>query len=431
MHILALDIGTSSVKAAVLEVATGQPLGRICRIAYPLDQPTPDAVLIPPKRLWDAIGEAARQAAGSQHVQGVGLSCLSPALILLDEHQHSLTPIITHLDRRARAEARRVWTSVGPEFLALTGNKPLPGGITAIGFHHLLTVSPDLGRTVRHYLHINGWLGLRFAGVAAFDSGNACFTGLYDTMGSRTWSPRWCHYFGVKPEWLPEVLSGDATLGPLAPEAAAHLGLPTGIPVKLGTADTSCAMLGAGMGPEDLLHVVGTTQVLAVFTDKPVPAENRLTRPLGVGGAFIHVTHNPVGGVALEWLHQLCFREQSPEQFYVESIDLALEREPTVMLDPPFLGGDRLEIETRRAAFREVGLATDRLDLLAAMLQAMRAHHHAALAALGTGRSYRRVFLTGGGAEVVQRLIPEYGEWQVVRLEEGSLRGVAALFRHG
>jgi sugar (pentulose or hexulose) kinase len=187
-------------------------------------------------------------------------------------------------------------------------------------------------------------------------------------------------------------------------------------------------MLAAGMGPGDVLHLVGTTQVLAAYVVTPRPAADRLTRRLGVGPAFIHVVHNPVGGAALEWLHQLCFRDQPPAEFYGPTVAAALGREPAVVLDPPFLGGDRLEIEVRRAAFRELGLATDRLDLLAAVLVAMRRHHAAAVEALGLEQPVRRVFLSGGGADVVRRLLPEYREHDVTTLDEASLRGVARLF---
>jgi xylulokinase len=307
------------------------------------------------------------------------------------------------------------------------GNKPLPGGLTAIAFKHLANENPGLPRRVRHYLHVNGWLGLRFTGVPAFDRGNACFTGIYDEMQNRDWSPRWCDYFGVRREWLPPVRSGDETLGNLQPEMAELLQLPAGIPVKLGTADTSCAMLAAKIGPADLLHVVGTTQVLAVHAGSPIPALNRITRQLGVGDGFIYVTHNPVGGVALDWIRQLCFMDLSEADFYDRAVTTAMARKTSVILDPPFLGGDRLEIEPRRAAFRELTLAAERLDLLAAVLHAMRLHHIEALAALG-GRRYERVFLTGGGADVIHKLIPEYARIPVVRLQEASLCGVARLF---
>jgi xylulokinase len=206
------------------------------------------------------------------------------------------------------------------------------------------------------------------------------------------------------------------------------LGAPAGVPVKLGTADTASALLAAGLGPGDLLHSVGTTQVLEALTDRPVPDRRRLVRRLGVGPAFVHVTHNPVGGAALEWLHRLCFRDQPAKQFFEQTVPAAVGRETTVRLDPPYLGGDRLEIEAHRASFRDLTVTTDRLELLAAVLEAMVRWHRKALADLGVGEKFGRVFLTGGGADVVRQLLPEYAGANVVEFAEGSLLGVARLF---
>jgi sugar (pentulose or hexulose) kinase len=178
----------------------------------------------------------------------------------------------------------------------------------------------------------------------------------------------------------------------------------------------------------ELLHVVGTTQVLATLTDTPKPDPRRLTRLLGVGEDYLYVTHNPVGGVALEWLKQLCFPEQSQEQFFRESLPKAREHPTRVTLDPPYLGGDRLEIEAHRAAFRDVTVETTRLDLLAAVLNALVRQHRVALQALDGGEKYSRVVLTGGAAEYVRPLIAEYAGANVEFLEEESLRGVAKLF---
>jgi xylulokinase len=430
MRILALDVGTSSVKAAVLDVARAAPVGKVARVAYVLDHPVPEAAEIPAERLWQAVAAAAREVArAAEGIEGVGLSCMTPALVLLDASDKPLAPIWTHLDRRARPAARQVWAAVGPEFLATTGNRPLPGGITAVSWRQQLDQTPYLCRRVQWYLHANSWLGLHMTGERAFDRANACFSGLYGTVTDQAWSERWCRYFEVEPDWLPAVVCGSTTLGALRSAVAAELGVPGGLPVKLGTADTSSAMLAAGMGSGDLLHVVGTTQVLAGFTDNPQPSPQRLTRQLGVGQAFIHVTHNPVGGAALDWLHHLCFRDQSSHTFYEHTVPEAMCRQTIVTLDPPFLGGDRLEIEAHRAAFRDLTVTTDRLDLAAALLQAMQRRHREALAALGRGERFQRVFLTGGGAEVVRRLLPEYAGAAVHWLEEGSLRGVARLFQ--
>src|SRR5207302_2052128 len=137
------------------------------------------------------------------------------------------------------------------------------------------------------------------------------------------------------------------------------------------------------------------------------------------------VTHNPVGGAALDWIRRLCFRDQGEDYFFDRTIKEALTHTTRVTLDPPYLGGDRLEIEAHRAAFRDVTLSIDRMDLLAAVLQATQRCHRQALAALGQDKPPRRIFLTGGGAEVVRQLLPEYKNGTVLPLVEGSLRGVA------
>jgi xylulokinase len=436
MRILALDVGTSSVKGAVLEATTAVPIGPIAHIPYELDSPVPDAAEIPADRLWQAVAEASRQAmrqagiAGmpGKDVEGVGVSCMTPGLVLLDRGDRPLGPFWTHLDRRARPAARQLWGSVGPEFLATVGNRPLPGGISAVCWRQQLIEDPYLSHRVASYLHINGWLGLRLTGQKAFDAANASFTGLFGTVTDQKWSPHWLDYFEVDASWLPPVISGDTTLGTLRAEVSAELGLTAGLPVKLGTADTSSAMLAAGMGPRDLLHEVGTTQVLSALVDKPTPNPQHLTRLLGVGNSFVHVTHNPVGGAALEWIRELCFADKTEEQFFEQDIPAAQERSTRVTLDPPFLGGDRLEVEAHRAAFRDLELTTHREDLLAALLQALVRRHHAAVTSLGVGEQFQRIFLTGGAARVVHRLLPAYCDAEVHLLTEGSLRGVARLF---
>jgi xylulokinase len=427
--ILALDVGTSSVKAAVLETRTGLAAGAIAHAVLPMEHPTSDAAEIVPEKLWSVICSACRQATRFQEeIEGVGFSCLTPALVLLDAADRPLLPIWTHLDRRSRPAARQVWADAGEEFLATVGTRPLPGGISAVCFRQQHHDDNYLTHRVRSYLHLNGWLGLRLTGTKHFDPANASFSGLFGTLSDRRWSPRWCQYFEVEMDWLPPVVCGTTTIGSLRSSAAAELGVPAGIPVKLGTADTSLAMLAADMRQGDLLHEVGTTQVLASMTDRPKADVNRLVRMAGIGGAFVHVTHNPVGGVALDWVRELCFRDRSEQEFHEKILPEALTRSTRVSLDPPYLGGDRLEIEAHRAAFRDLTLTTDRIDLVAAILRAMLVNHARARDNLGLGSQFQRVFLSGGGAGLVRRLIPEYAGMQLHMLHEASLRGVARLF---
>jgi sugar (pentulose or hexulose) kinase len=186
-------------------------------------------------------------------------------------------------------------------------------------------------------------------------------------------------------------------------------------------------MLAAGMKPGDLLLCAGATNRLSALVEQPIADARRMTHLLGVGGSHVHVTYNPAGGDALGWMHGLCFRDQTMEQFRTQTIEEALGRTTRVTLDPPHLGGDPLEIEAHRAAFRGLTLSSDRMDLLAALLQEMRRQHRKAIEALGVGDSFRRIVVAGESADLMKRLLPDCAAAE--SLEDGSLRGVAHLFR--
>src|SRR4030095_9549417 len=191
-----------------------------------------------------------------------------------------------------------------------------------------------LSHRVVSYLHVNGWLAVHMTGGKAFDPANASVTRLFATMADQAWSPRWCEYFEIAPDWLPEVVDGSATIGTVRAEVAGELGVPAGVPVKLGTADLSTAMLAAQMQPGDVLHIVGPTQSLATLTDKPRPMPRGRLHRLGVGRGFVQIAENPLGTDAVDWMHRVCFREQSAQQFCEQTIPLARGRRTRVRLHP-------------------------------------------------------------------------------------------------
>jgi gluconokinase len=446
MRILAIDIGTSSVKSAILQAGNLTPVSTIVSIGYNLDRPDAETATVPAERLWATVGEAVRAVVSEEagQLEGIGFSCMTPAMLLLDGHGEPLTPVWTHFDRRSRPLARRLRSEPArfEAFLQHACNPPLPGGLSGLSAAKQLELTPEIRPKVRWLTHVNSWLTYRLTGEIALDSAGACFTGLY-TAREHRWSEEWCAELGVSSAWLPPVVSGDQTLGRLRNEVAQCWNIPAGLPVKIGTADTSSAMLAAHMGTADLLHSVGTTQVLAAFADPPVPHERRLCRPLGVGSRFIHVTHNPVGGDALSWLFDLCYAGdrhpnsvayQAARRDYFEQIvkKSALTHSTSVRLDPPFLGGDRLEIDERAAAFTGLRLHVRPIDLVAAVLNGMREGHSLAYGNLGVHRPWQRIILTGGGAEIVRLLkLPQYEGVPIEFLEDGSLRGVARLFENG
>src|SRR5207302_2745086 len=115
-------------------------------------------------------------------VEAVGLSCMTPALVLLGKDDRPVRSVRSQHDRRGRPAARQVWAAVGDEFLATTGSRPLPGGTSAVCLRQMYAQDPYLLHEIRSYLHVNGWLGFVMTGDKAFDPANASRTGLFGTM---------------------------------------------------------------------------------------------------------------------------------------------------------------------------------------------------------------------------------------------------------
>src|SRR5690606_8512607 len=67
----------------------------------------------------------------------------------------------------------------------------------------------------------------------------------------------------VTPAMLPELVSPGEVLGHLTPAAAAHLGLPPGLPVVAAASDKACEILGSGgLHPDIACMSYGTTATI-------------------------------------------------------------------------------------------------------------------------------------------------------------------------
>jgi len=129
MKMLGIDIGSSSVKAAVLW--NGKVRGAVVRAEFETRhvgvrvEVDADGVL---RAVTKAIGQIGGEA---KRVEVVGLSVMSPSWVAMDKEGKALTPIITHQDRRSVEEAKAIEARVGKaRFLKLAGNRPVPGGIS-------------------------------------------------------------------------------------------------------------------------------------------------------------------------------------------------------------------------------------------------------------------------------------------------------------
>lgn len=429
MTVLGLDVGSSSVKAAILR--NGRIVGEPSRASYKTRYDGSKVEVDPPV-LLRAIAKAIEDlGAKVRHVDAIGLSVMSPAWVAMDKHGKPLTPLVTHQDRRSVEIATEIERRVGKQrHLRTAGNRPFPGGISSTTFAWFRENEPARMKRADLVGHLNTFLHRQLTGRRVIDPSNASFTGLWRTGAMRGWSEMLCKAVGCPMSLLPEVIEANRIAGELTPEAARQFGLTTGTPMAAGMVDTSAAMLSTGARPGQLFNMCGSTDVLGLSMDRFRPHERLLTRALGVGKKWMSVSTLAAAGSSLVWIQEQMFGDLSEQQFRALTKKLAAARKSSTVVFEPYLAGERASIEQRHGAFRGLTLSTTRDEMLAAVIHALAQASAARLPLLQQEgvKMLRTVALSGGGAGLSDLLHRDWpGHWRFKMTREASLCGLASI----
>lgn len=251
-RILAIDVGTQSVRAMVFDPA-GNLLARTKVPIEPYVPGPPGRCEQDPELYWRAIGEACLRLWGMPEARrdaivGVALTTQRGTVVVTDEAGMPLRPAIVWLDQR-RAEGlppiRGAW-GLG---IRLAGAAETVATVMAETEANVLArEEPETWAKVRRYLLLSGYLVHRltgrFADSVAAQVGYLPFD--YKTM----WWAKPGHWkwqaVPIRPEWLPDLVSPGQPLGTISAAAADATGIPAGLPLIAAAGDKACEVLGSG-----------------------------------------------------------------------------------------------------------------------------------------------------------------------------------------
>jgi xylulokinase len=245
VSLLGIDLGTSSVKAALVDAATGQ-LFAIASEEYPIHTPQPGFAEQEPFDYWRAVVRAVQQVlkASPAQVAAVGLTGQMHGTVLLDPLGKPLRPAIIWPDARTVDEPQRLLERV-PEWAQIAGTNPAAGfQCTTLAWLH--QHDPYTLSETAVVLLPKDYVRLCLTGRAATDVSDAAGTGLMDVRRA-AWSEALLGAVGVSPSQMPPILESHTVAGELTAEAAEALGLPKGLPVVAGCADQPAQALGSGL----------------------------------------------------------------------------------------------------------------------------------------------------------------------------------------
>lgn len=395
--VLGVDVGTGSTKAGLVD-RDGQ-LVAVGRSAHLNDEPRPGVFETDPSRWLDSAAQAVNDVLEQRpdaEVVGLGLSGQMHGIVLCDVQGRPVRPAVLWPDRRAAPHLEAWADRLGGHLDALAN--PLVPGMAGPILGALAQHEPTALQSARWALQPKDWLRQQLTGEVATDPSDASATLLWD-MHAEAWSREIAEVFGVRPELLAPVLPSAAAVGTLGPVASRTLGLPSGLPVINGAADTAAALLGAGVAADETQVSTGTGGQIAKVIDVATADPSRRTH--------LYRTAEPAGwyamaavqnaGLAIDWaLEALGADADEAAAAFAASPPGA---DGVTFL--PFLTGERTPHLNAALTARWVGLhpAASRASMLRAVYEGVAFALRDGLDALrAAGHIIDEALLAGGGS---------------------------------
>lgn len=269
--ILSIDLGTSKLCAAVVDMATGRPVA-IHSCANDTDIPDLPGDLHEqdPVRTRDLIFELIRQVLADDAVAGmpidaIGISGQMHGVLLVDRDLRPLTNLITWRDRRtAREGAGGIDESLallGPEVEQRTGCRLAVGyGAATVRWLDRNDQLP-VGCTA---LTIAGYIAASLTGVPSIDETHAASWGVLDVSRGE-WDEDCISRLGLRPGILPPIKPAGTPLGEVTPAVRESLGIAGPAVVCSPVGDCQASVIGcAGFSPDTIVINIGTGAQVSV-----------------------------------------------------------------------------------------------------------------------------------------------------------------------
>ena len=290
-YLLGLDIGSSFIKAALIEAGTGNLVATTASPEREMEilAPHPGWAEQDPAIWWWHAKRAIAllsQGAGidTAQVEAIGISYQMHGLVLVDKEHAVLRPAIIWCDSRAVEIGNQAFASLGEE-RCLRCLLNSPGNFTASKLRWVRENEPHVYRKIHKLMLPGDYIAMRLTGEAAITASGLSEGILWD-YGEDAPSTMLMENYGIVPELLPKIVPTFGVQGRVLPDVAQELKLTPGIPVAYRAGDQpnnafALKVLDAG----EVAAAAGTSGVVYGITDRRV--YDRQSRVNG----FIHVTH--------------------------------------------------------------------------------------------------------------------------------------------
>ena len=292
MHLLGYDIGSSSIKATLIDAESGSVKATTQSPDKELAMLAPHAgwaeqdpeiwwehVVISTKRILKETG------VDPETIAAIGLSYQMHGLVVIDKDQNVLRPSIIWCDGRAVSIGEQALSDLGEEY-CLEHFLNSPGNFTASKLKWVKENEPDIYRKIDKIMLPGDYIAMKLTGeVKTSESGLS--EGIMWDYTKKGLANSLLDYYGISEDLIPEAVPNFSIQGQVNASAAKELGLSTKTKVAYRAGDQPNNALSLNvLEPGEAAATAGTSGVIYGIIDKP------LYDPKSRVNTFIHVNHS-------------------------------------------------------------------------------------------------------------------------------------------
>lgn len=293
--LLGYDIGTSSIKASVVDAVTGATVAsaQYPDTEAPIISPRPGWAEQDPRQWWDSL-VAAMQRVGEQlttssaslaDVAAIGISYQMHGLVCVDKAGEPLRNAIIWCDGRAVPYGEEAFSAIGAD-RCLSHLLNSPGNFTASKLAWVKENEPDIFSRIHRIMLPGDYIAMRLSDGAMQTTVSGLSEGMFWDFVTDSVSADVMKHYGFPSDILPDIVPTFSPQCHVSPAVAEQLGIPARIPVSYRGGDQPNNALSLNvMRPGEIAATGGTSGVVYGILDT-VGYD-----PLSRVNTFAHVNH--------------------------------------------------------------------------------------------------------------------------------------------
>lgn len=316
MYLLGFDIGSSSVKASLVDGKTGKCLASSFFPKQEMTITAPQAGWAEqaPEQWWDNLKLALQELLNSTRInpsdiESIGISYQMHGLVLVDKQHEIIRPSIIWCDSRATGIGEKAMNEIG-EHKCLANLLNSPGNFTASKLKWVQENEPDSYDRIHKIMLPGDYIAMKLSG-AIQTTVSGLSEGILWNFQENKLGKLLLDYYGISESLIPDIVPTFEVQSVVSEAAARETGLAAGTKISYRAGDQPNNALSLNvLNPGEVATTAGTSGVVyGVSEEVKYDPKSRVN-------TFAHVNHkanlNRLGvllcingtGILNAWLHK-------------------------------------------------------------------------------------------------------------------------------